>query len=399
MTVASPASRRSAGFLLLYAIAHAGGVIAYLPLLTLLLPLKIETLAGAARIDVFTATVVAGAVAASASNLLFGWLSDRSVARGRGRRGWVWLGVAATAVSFAGVAAAGSALAVVAAVAAFQVAVNVMLAPLLAVMADEVPDVQKGVAGGLMAAAVPIASATGAMLVGLQRLAEPGRLAIVAVIVALCVAPLLAVPPRVAAVAATSRPEVAMRRRDLMVAWAARLLTQIAGNALSLYLLYYFESVVRDVPGAVLAPRVGHVLTIAYLLSLPVALAAGRWSDRIGRRKPVLLAGAVLAAVGLGVMAVAGAWWEAALGFTLYAVGSAVFLALHGAFAMQLLPDPARRGRDLGVLNLTNTLPALLGPVLTWLLATPDDFGSVLAVLALLTLAGGAAMMGVRSRE
>ena len=33
---------RSFGFLLLYAIANAGGVIGFLPLLTLLLPMKIE---------------------------------------------------------------------------------------------------------------------------------------------------------------------------------------------------------------------------------------------------------------------------------------------------------------------------------------------------------------------
>ena len=76
-----------------------------------------------------------------------------------------------------------------------------------------------------------------------------------------------------------------------------------------------------------------------------------------------------------------------------------MFLALHAAFAMQLLPTPAHRGRDLGLLNLTNTLPALLGPLLAWMLATPRDFSAVLLVLAALTLAGGLAMLGVRSRR
>ena len=71
----------------------------------------------------------------------------------------------------------------------------------------------------------------------------------------------------------------------------------------------------------------------------------------------------------------------------------------NAAFAMQLLPTPAHRGRDLGLLNLTNTLPALLGPLLAWMLATPRDFSAVLLVLAALTLAGGLAMLGVRSRR
>ena len=146
---------RSTGFLLLYALAYTGGVVAYLPLLTLLLPLKIEALAGEARIGVFSATIIAGALAASGANVLFGWLSDRSVARGQGRRRWLCFGLIATVLSYAAVAAAASSAAIILAVTLFQVAVNAMLAPLLAIMADEVPDAQKGVAGGLLAAAVP----------------------------------------------------------------------------------------------------------------------------------------------------------------------------------------------------------------------------------------------------
>ncbi len=80
---------RPIGFLLIYAIAHAGGVMAYLPLLSMLLPMKIEGVSGDARLDIFTATVVAGAIAASLCSILFGWLSDRSVARaGAVAAGW-----------------------------------------------------------------------------------------------------------------------------------------------------------------------------------------------------------------------------------------------------------------------------------------------------------------------
>jgi hypothetical protein len=42
--------------------------------------------------------------------------------------------------------------------------------------------------------------------------------------------------------------------------------------------------------------------------------------------------------------------------------------------------------------NLANTLPALIGPLLTWTLATPHDFRLLLLVLAGLTLAGGIVM-------
>jgi len=66
---------------------------------------------------------------------------------------------------------------------------------------------------------------------------------------------------------------------------------------------------------------------------------------------------------------------------------------------MQLLPSPRHRGRDLGLLNLTNTLPGLLGPLLTWALATPTDFRAVMLVLAALTLCGGLIILFARGRR
>lgn len=395
----SPHRHRSAAYLLAIALANAGGVIAYQPLLTLLLPLKVEQIAGATRIGLFSATVIAGAVAASVSNVLFGWLSDRSLARGKGRRRWVAAGLALTAASFGAVVAAQTPWEIIGSVALFQLAVNALLAPLLAIMADEVPDAQKGVANGLLAGAVPLAAAVSAALVGLEEVGEGGRLAIVAAAVSACVVPLMLTRAKVVGCAAPVSHDAPVRRGDLIAAWAGRLLVQAAGNALSLYLFYYFESIVRGVDPAVLAPRVGHLLTVAYVLSLPVALLAGRLSDRVARRKPVLLVGALLAAAGLLGMALAPDWRWAASAFVGYAIGSAVFQALHAAFSMQLLPHPAHRGRDLGLFNLANTLPALLGPLLAWTLATPADFSAVLMVLAALTLAGGAAMMLVRSRR
>lgn len=388
--------RRSAGFLLIYALANMGGVIGYLPLLTLLLPLKIEAVAGDARIGLFTATVIAGAVAASASNILWGWLGDRAVARGQGRRTWLAGGAAATALSYAGVAAASTPGAILGAIMVFQFAVNAMLAPLLAIMADEVPDAQKGVAGGMLAFANPGAAALTALLVGGGLSGEASRLAIVAATIGACVVPLLLTRPRLLARPAQARQEAPAAGRDLAAAWSARLVVQIAGNVLFGYLLYFFESVSPATPRPDLAVRVGNLLTIAYIVPLPIAVLAGRLSDRIGRRKPFLLAAAATAAVGLVGMGLADDWFTGAAGFAVYAVGSTVFLSLHAALAMQLLPDPRRRGRDLGLLNLSNTLPALLGPSLAWLLASPHDFDALMLVLGGLTLGGGLLVLAVR---
>ncbi|WP_332908764.1 MFS transporter [Sphingomonas mollis] len=383
-------------FLGIVALAHAGGVIGYLPLLTMLLPIKAQAVAGDARLGVITAAVIGGAVAASLSNILFGWLSDRSVARGGGRRGWMAGGIVATALCYIAIAQAASSMALLLAIVAFQVAINAMLAPLFAIMADEIPDERRGVAGGLLALANPVASALSATLIGIGLLGEGARLAIIPLISAACVAPLLAI--RGQRTAHTMAAPVAETRleRDLALAWIARLLVQIAGNVLFVYLFYYLISIAPAVPATDMASSAATLLTVAYIMPLPIALLAGRLSDRIGRRKPFLLGAAIVSAAGLTGMALADRFATAATAFMVYEVGSAVFLVLHAAFAMQLLPDPRHRGRDLGLLNLTNTLPGLLGPILTWLLATPQDFDAVMLLLAVLTLTGGVVMLGVR---
>lgn len=390
---------RSPGFLGAVALANAGGVIAYLPLLTLLLPLKVEGLSGEARIGVFTATVFAGAIAASISNVLFGWLSDRSVARGGGRRAWMAGGVAATAASYGGLIVAATPLALVAALVAFQIAVNSLLAPMMAIMAEEVPDAQKGVAGGLFALGGPLASIVSTVLVGQATLTEAARFAILPAAVAACIAPLLLARARIAVADRDPRGDVRASRRDLIVAGVARLFVQIAGVVTQTYLLYYFESIVPAAERAGLPGRIGHLLTIAFIVPLPAALILGRLSDLTRQRKPAILLAALIAAAGLAGMALARGWPAGAAAFVVYTLGSSVFVALNAGVAMQLLPNPSHRGRDLGLLNLANTLPSLLGPPLAWVFATPHDFVGVMLALAVLAVGGGLTMLCVRTER
>ncbi|WP_445190804.1 MFS transporter [Sphingomonas sp. Tas61C01] len=390
---------RSTWFLLIYALGYAGGVIGYLPLLTLLLPIKVDAVAGSARLDVFALVVVLGSLAASLSYIVFGWLTDRSVERGGGRRRWMLGGAIATGLSYATIAAAESAVALVLAVVAFQIAVNIVLAPLAAIMADEVPDTQKGVAGGLLALANPVAAALSAVLVGLSSIGSDARLAIVPLALALCVMPLLLTKARPIAPAGPTSALPSVPPRDLVLAWSARLLVQIAGSALFVYLFYYLESVARTVPPATIAARMGVLMIVAYVVPLPVAVWVGWLADRWGRTKPFLLAASAVGAAGLVGMALAEDFATATAAFCVYTAGASVFLALHASFAMQLLPNARHRGRDLGLINLTNTLPSMLGPALTWLLATPADFDAVLLVLAALTLCGGFVIQAATGRR
>ncbi|RZA05084.1 MAG: MFS transporter, partial [Proteobacteria bacterium] len=147
-----PTGRRSSVFVWLYALAWGGGVVAYAPFLTLVLPLRVEALAPDFKVAMLSLIALVGALVASVVNILVGVLSDRSVGSVRGRRPWVALGLGLTLASYALLPFCSTPTTLLAGVILFQVALNTMLGPLGAIAADETPDSQKGFISGAMGA-------------------------------------------------------------------------------------------------------------------------------------------------------------------------------------------------------------------------------------------------------
>lgn len=377
--------RRPPVWLLFYALAWGGGVVAYTPLLTLLLPLRITALGLEDKVGALSLAVLTGAVAASVANIAAGALSDRFSNGAGGRRPWVLAGLVATAAAYGLLGVVDTVAGLLVAVALFQAGLNLMLAPLSALAADEVPDAQKGLLGGLMGATYPLGALSGVVVMA----APPdARLAVTIALAAVLMAPFLAVFRARAATARFTAPTTdvrARKARGLAATWAARLLVQIAGAILFAYLLYYFEGV--EVAGAKLSPdrmavRVAWLCGVAAAVTVPLSILLGRLSDMVQSRKPFLQGAAACAAGGLVLMALFPDWAVAAWGYGLFAISSAIFLALQSTYAMQLLPSPEHRGRDLGVLNLTNTLPSIIGPGLAYAALQAGGFRPLLLLLA-----------------
>jgi MFS family permease len=389
------ASRQRTRFLLLYALANAGGVAAYLPLLTLLLPTKMAVAAGDLRVEWLAAATLAGAATASLANIAFGWASDIWGSR----RGWVSTGLALTLASYAMLDRATTPIAIVTTIVFYQLALNMILAPLAAWAADAVPDAQKGLLGGLLGAGHPV-GAMASVLATLGFLRGPGmQLAMVCAIVAGLIVPLLAFGRPVTLATETVAPPAAqrtMRRVDLSLLWVARLLVQIAGSVLFAFVLYYFQSL----PGRPASEaEVAQLSLLTVIAAFPLALLLGQASDRIGKRRPFLFGVTIAMSVGLTLMGVRASFAAAVAGYALFGCGLAIFLALHSTYAMQLLPSPKRRGRDLGLFNLTNTLPALLSPLLTVGLVPTYGYGGLMLTLALLVAIAAVLIIAVRGES
>lgn len=382
--------------MLLYALAWAGGTIAYTPLLTSLLPARVAELAGReAGVDWLAWIALAGALAASAGGLLFGWLSDIT----RNRRGWIAAGLLLVTGLLPAMSGPTRLSELVLLIVAWQLALNMMLGPLSAWAADMVPDRRKGRLGGLLAFAPGMGALAGA-LVTLPGLAGPAaRLWVVAGLVLLFVLPLLLVRHPVAAAlpqsAALAAPERARRRADALRMWLARFAVQIAEAALFAYLFFWLSGLV---PGLT-DHDTARLFTFTMLVSAPLALMLGAWSDRRSRPMAPLVACALVSALGLGGMALAGTLVPAMAAYALFGVASAMFLALHAAQTLRILPRPDRRGRDLGLFNLANTVPSLVMPLLAMSLIPRVGFQGLFLLLALLAGAAALLLAGIGRRD
>lgn len=389
---------QSRSFLILYALAACGGSVAYIPFLTILLPVQVTHIAGDEALALLARLAFIGAIMASFANIGFGWASDRTGSR----RGWVAAGLLLSSLLVAAMPWATDPEMLFAMIALWQLALNMMLAPLTAWAGDTVPDAQKGLLGGLLAFG-PAAGALVGTLVTQPGLVDPdARPAMVAAIVLMMVTPLLlfgwphnlaGLTPQGSAADAPEAPAMSFPSIVLPM-WLARLLVQIAEAALFAFLLLWFRSVEPDFGENDAAGIFAVILSAAVFATLGI----GRWSDRADRPIMPLTVCAALGACGLFVMSLATSLPVAIGGYLLFGLFSAVFLALHSSQTLRVLPSPHNRGRDLGLFNLTNTVPSLIMPWLALALVPTYGFDALLLLLSALALVAALMLLGLPRR-
>lgn len=370
----------------LYALAVSGGAIAYVPFLTILLPLRATALANDQALNILAIAAFAGAIAASLANIAFGWLSDMTGCR----RPWIFAGLLLSTTLLLAMPLATTVPLLIIMIIFWQLGLNMMLAPLAAWAGDSIPDLQKGLLGGLLALAPALGAFSGALVTMEGFLPFKDRETLVALLVVLAVAPVLLLgkpvpmPHLMHAHYDRGRDDANAHStpRGTIRMWLARLLVQVAEASLFAFLLLWFRSLQPDFGANDAASIFAGVLG----LSVIVALAVGRWSDRANRPIVPLLWSSAVASAGLFTMSLATDLTAAIIGYIAFGLASSIFLALHSSQTLRVLPRPHTRGRDLGIFNLTNTFPSLIMPWLTLALVPAYGFNTLFMLLAALAL-------------
>ncbi len=349
----------------------------------------------------------AGAIVALVSNPLFGALSDRTRSRFGRRRPYLIGGALGGLAALALIGIAPSFNVVLLGWCLAQLAYNAVLAAMVAIVPDRIPAARRGTVVGILGMCMPIGQIAGTFLV--QQLAAnlvlallvPGAIGLAGVAV-LAFSLHEEVPAPLSAAAGLPRVRRfnfdPSRHRDFSWAWSSRVLFVVG----SVFLQAYQPFLLLDELGfdATQVPRLIFRSTLVQAaMGVTWSLIAGRLSDRTGRRKPIAMAGSALQGLGLWVIAAAHSYTTLLFGVALAGIGHGVYEGVDLALVTEVLPDRDRHAaKDLGLLNIANTLPQVIAPLAAPALleVSRGDYTLLFAVAGAVPLLGAALLLPLR---
>ncbi|CRK58814.1 membrane protein, probable [Alloactinosynnema sp. L-07] len=402
-TVADPVTKVSARWISGFCLAVVGTFVGWYGPLQILLAKQADAFDPAGKESVLAVVALLGATVSLLANPVWGALSDRTTSRFGRRIPWVVVGTVGGVAGLLVLAAADGIGLMIIGWCLVQLTLNAPLAALSAAIPDQVPVAQRGTAGGYfgLAQMFGVMAGTGLAVAGGS---------IVGGYVACAAFVLLAPLPYVLLgkdTVITERPPwhwraflsgfwISPRRYpDFAWAWFTRFLMNVSNAIALLYLLFYLKDGVR-----IEDPETGVlILTVLDACTMLITvMVAGVWSDRIGRRRVFVFGSGVIMAVAAMLLAVWPTWAGAVTAAIVLGVGFGAYTSVDFALITQVLPRAADRGRDLGVLNVANTLPQVLAPVV----AAPivrhlGGYPMLFSVSALVALVGALLVYRIKS--
>ncbi len=396
-------------FITLYALAYMSTCLLFLAPILVSLALKVNTLVGIERAPSSLALIASiGALLAMFGNPFFGRLSDRTTSSLGRRRPWILLGLVVGSISILGVALAPSIELVLVAWCVAQLSFNAVLAPMVAVIPDQVPVSQRGFVAGILGVSMPIAAVTGTFLV---KLFTPN---LIGMFLAPCVvagtfivafAVMMKDPPH----PRTEEPPWSLREfaqtfyvnprmhPDFGWAFASRFMFVLAYAFMTTYLAYYLlnrlGSAEDQVPQQIFT---GTLVQSVFMIA--ASLVGGRVSDRTGRRKAFVAAAAAVYGLALFLIAAASDMNGFLLGMAISGLGFGLYMAVDLALVVDVLPDSGTSAKDLGVLNIAGALPSSVAPALAPIVLAlgAGSYSVLFAVAGLCALLAASAILQVR---
>ncbi|GAB3490833.1 MFS transporter [Amycolatopsis cihanbeyliensis] len=401
--LAEPVTPVRAGWVTLLFLANIGLWFALITPIQVLLPQQAALLDAAHKELVFGVVTGVGALVSAMVNPLAGMASDRTTSRFGRRHPWTMGGALTAMAGFVLLAGATDIVLMTLGWCVVQAGLNASLAALTAALPDRVPVRQRARVSGFVGITQIGGTLLGTIVVTtLVAGIGPGYLVCGGFVVLCALAfsrtPDAVLPTRPAEPFGRALRGIWVSPRhhpDFVHAWLGHFCTQV-GNALGvMYLLFFLTDVVR-----LADPEAGlRTAMVIYAVAVVVgAVLTGKLSDRAGRRKPFVYASVILMSAAVALLVFWQTWTATVIAAVTLGFGFGVYAAVGLALLTQVLPTASARAKDLGIVNIANSLPQVITPlVATFVLAYLGGYRGLYAVAAIVTLAAGVFISRVRS--
>jgi MFS family permease len=366
----------SLGFQVLLGLANAGAIITLIPVLVVLIPTQVTQIDPVNTASSLAFVLGLGAFGAMVGNPLAGALSDRTTSSLGRRRPWLLIGMTGTALGLLALANSHSITLLALAWFTVQFFGNALIASYGAVFPDHIPVRQRGTTQAILGLFTPIAVILADLLfarVTDLRAAYYPTMAVMVCLTLLFVSryrepqlPKGVMPPfRLGAFLASFWVSPRQHPR-FGRAWLTWLLVWSGYNlGTGGFFFLYLQNILAasgSFSGQEAKDGIAVIQMSQIAVGVPLMLAAGYISDRIGRRKGFVMGGITLIGLGLAVLTLFARWPAVLTASVTIGAGFWIFYSLGLALISQMLPAASDRGKDLGVINIAATLPQIIIP-------------------------------------
>jgi MFS family permease len=412
VALAEPVRRVGPRWIGFISLANLGLWMGYFGPLQVLLPQQIAAADPLGKETALAWVAGVGAAVAMVLNPVAGALSDRT-AGGFGRRHpWTLAGAVAGGLGLAFLAFQGSVAGVLVGWCLAQAGLNAMQAALTAGVPDHVPVRQRGEVSGWIGIPQTLGVVLAVVLVTMVATTTRSGYLLIGTLVPLCVLPFVFTTPDTP-LPAGHRPLfnvkqflrgfwISPRRHpDFAWAWLTRFLMQLGNAVLLLYLLYFLTDKVhyeQRFPGQKAQDGLLVLILIYTAAVVLTTVTSGVISDRLGRRKTLVTVAGVVSAVPAVLLAFWPDWTMLMVCAVIMGIGFGVYLSVDNALVTQVLPAATGRAKDLGVINIANSGPQVLAPVIAGpIVAGAGGYPALYLTAAALSLLGAGLVWKIRS--
>lgn len=374
-----------------------------------LLPEHYKSIAGIEPAALLGIVNAATAVASLVSNLVFGNFSDRSRSRFGRRTPWIIGGAIFGGLMLFLTGTTTNAVLLTVYYCLCMAGLNCMIAPMVALLSDRVPTGIRGTMSAFYGAGqtigAPIGTLIGAYFILdlLPGFALAGVLMLLGGIVAVLIMPrepgadyLPKEEGGVKDMLASFRPPRPSVAPDFYKAFVGRFFMLVSYQMITAYQLYILQNYIH-LDTVQSAATISVLSVITMIVSLIGSVVAGPFSDFIGRRKLPVIVASVCFAIGIAMP-----WIMPTItGMYLYAaiagLGYGVYMSVDQALLVDVLPDKATAGKDLGILNLATTLGQMVGPIIMSAIVLSAGYVFAFPVSIAMALLGCVAIMLIKT--